>query len=115
MKERAKFLEKVKDKLLSRREEMVDELDAMSKDKVSDGQVGDTADEVLSLSLEKLKTSLEKTEIDELKLIDDALQRIKKGEYGFCIDCSQSISSVRLDNFPYAARCIVCQESFESE
>ncbi len=113
MKQRKSFLEKVKDKLLERRAQMMKELSSSSSEKVSDGQVQDSGDEALSLSMEKLKTSLEQTEIDELKSIDDALSRLKKDEYGFCIDCGNTISDRRLDNSPYAARCIVCQEEFE--
>ena len=64
--------------------------------------------------MEKLQSSLQKTEIEELKLIEDSLDRIKRGEYGICIDCNEPISERRLENYPYAARCIVCQEILES-
>ena len=84
-----------------------------SQEKVSDGQVQDSGDEALSLTMEKLKNSLEQTEIDEFRLVEDALKRIEKGEYGFCIDCQDPISDRRLENFPYVARCIVCQEALE--
>ena len=114
MKERAEFLEKVKKRLLERRAEMMQDLDNLSSQKVSDGQVQDTGDEALSLSMENLKTSLEKTDINELKLIDNALKSLDKGEYGICIDCQEPISLKRLETFPYAQRCIVCQETFES-
>ncbi|MBU4270191.1 TraR/DksA family transcriptional regulator [Candidatus Dependentiae bacterium] len=114
MKERAEFLEKVKKRLLDRRLEMVQDLDNLITQKVSDGQVQDTGDEALSLTMENLKSSLEKTDIDELKLIDDALSRLDKSEYGVCVDCGEPISLKRLETFPYAKRCIVCQESFEA-
>lgn len=113
MKQRKQFLEKVEKKLLQRRSEMSDALLSLSSEKNSDGQVLDSGDEALSLSMEKLQTSLEQTEIDELKSIDDALNRLKKGEYGVCVDCGKPISDVRLESSPYAARCIVCQEEFE--
>ena len=113
MKQRADFLEKVKRKLLERKDEMTMELLELSHEKVSDGQVQDSGDEALSLTMEKLQTSLEQSEIDELKSIEDALVRLQKGEYGFCIDCGEPISSKRLETFHYAARCIVCQEALE--
>ena len=115
MKQRKKLLEKVRKKLLDRREEMMQDLAHLSSEKITAGEVQDSGDEALSLSLEKLQTSLEQTDIDELRLIDDALNRIDKGEYGFCVDCSQPISSIRLETFPYAARCIVCQEALEEK
>lgn len=113
MKQRIKFLEKVKQKLLDRRDEMTKDLNDLTQDKVFDGQVKDSGDEALSLTLEKLKTSLEQSDVDELRRVDDALARLGKDEYGFCIDCGESISSKRLETFPYAARCIVCQEASE--
>ncbi len=114
MKQRVQLLERVKKKLFKRRKEMMEQLETVSHDKVSDGQVKDSGDEALLFCMEKLKTSLEKTEIDELKRIDDALHRISNGEYGFCVDCGKPISNVRLETFPYAARCIICQEALES-
>ena len=113
MKQRREFLEKVKSKLLAKRSEMTAQLTSHSNEKAFEGQVKDSGDEALSLSLEKLQNSIQQTEIDELHLIDEALERIDKGEYGLCIDCMQPISGPRLDHYPYAARCIVCQEAAE--
>ena len=115
MKERDDFLGSLEQKLTIRKEEMTVLLTESSQDKVSDGQVQDSGDEALSLTMEKLKNSLEQTEIDELRLIEDALVRLKKGEFGDCIECEEPISHKRLDNFPYAARCIVCQETLEEQ
>ncbi|MFH1831966.1 MAG: TraR/DksA family transcriptional regulator [bacterium] len=86
-----------------------------TQERVTEDQVQDSGDEALSLSMEKIKNSLEQTEIDELRLIDDALKRISRGEFGLCIDCGEAISEKRLENSPYAARCIVCQEAFEGQ
>ncbi len=113
MKERANFIEKMKKDLLERRHEIDVQLSKQSHERLTDGVVQDSADEALSLSMEKLQNSLQKTEIDELHLMEDALARIERGEYGICLDCMEPISERRLVHFPYAARCIVCQEAFE--
>ncbi len=113
MKQRGKFLNEMEEKLQLRRAEMTDLLSKSTQEKGRDDQVLDSGDEALSTSIEKLKSSLEQSEIDELRLIEDALGRITHGEYGNCIDCEEPISEKRLQNFPYAARCIVCQEAFE--
>lgn len=42
--------------------------------------------------------------------IDNALLRIKNGEYGVCCDCGKDIPEARLDAVPYAEYCIVCAE-----
>ncbi len=85
---------------------------AQPKDKAMK-EVQDTGDEAQALFMEKLQSSLQLTELDELKLVDDALARIDKGEYGICVDCETPISARRLEVCPYAARCISCQESAE--
>lgn len=113
MKQRSDLLTKIKDQLLARQIDMASGLSKSASEKVSDGQVQDSGDEALSLTMEKLQDSLQQTEIDELRLIEDALQRIERDEYGLCIDCEEQIGVCRLENFPYAARCIVCQEAFE--
>ncbi len=114
MKHRSKFIDGIKGKLFEKRSEMTNLLAKSTHEKVSADTVQDSGDEALSLSMENLKSSLEQTEIDELRMIEDALKRIDKGEFGFCIGCETPISEKRLDNFPYAARCIVCQEEFEN-
>jgi len=113
VKQRAKFIGEMKELLRSRLEEMNQRLMSQSHEKASNDTIQDSADEALSLSMEKLQSSLQKTEIDELQLIEDALDRILKEEYGICVDCGEPISEKRLLHYPYAARCIVCQEAFE--
>jgi DnaK suppressor protein len=113
MKQRAEFIDKVKQNLLQRKQDMNTVLTSQSHEKITDGMVQDSADEALSLSMERMQNSLQQAEIDELHLMEEALARIEKDEYGVCIDCSEQISEKRLQHFPYAARCIVCQEAFE--
>lgn len=115
MKDRAKFVAEVRRILLSRKQEMDEALSKQSHEKLTDGVVQDSADEALSLSMEKLQNSLQQTEIDELHLMEEALIRIDAGEYGVCLDCSEPIAEKRLEHFPFAARCIVCQEAVEQK
>jgi DnaK suppressor protein len=113
MKQRADFIDKIKQNLLQRKHDMNTMLSTQSHEKITDGVVQDSADEALTLSMERMQNSLQQAEIDELHLMEDALTRIDRDEYGVCIDCSEQISEKRLEHFPYAARCIVCQEAFE--
>jgi len=50
-----------------------------------------------------------------LMKIDEALRRIKDGEYGYCInpDCGKKISKSRLKAVPHAAYCLACQKNEE--
>ena len=114
MKQRLEFITKVKETLLSRKDELVDLIDKMSHEETGEiDQVKDSADEALLSTMDKLQNSIQETEIDELKLIEEALARIEKNEFGICIDCGDPINTKRLDVYPFASRCISCQEALE--
>jgi DnaK suppressor protein len=51
----------------------------------------------------------------ELEAIDDAFDKMRRGEYGFCDNCSNEIAIGRLRQLPYAKFCIDCQALFERE
>lgn len=51
---------------------------------------------------------------DELRQIDEALERIEKGEYGSCEECGEDIPKKRLSVQPYSMYCVECQEKAES-
>ena len=65
--------------------------------------------------MESLKSSYQDTKLSEYRRIIKALDMIKDGTYGVCIDCEDGISEKRLKLFPDAARCLSCQESFEEQ
>lgn len=50
-----------------------------------------------------------------LKLIDEAIERVKSGVYGTCERCGREIDRERLEMLPYTAVCGVCQEDVERE
>jgi len=45
--------------------------------------------------------------------IDEALRRLKEGEYGKCIRCGKPISNARLKAVPHARMCIECKSAEE--
>lgn len=48
-----------------------------------------------------------------LQMIDDALERIDQGTYGWCDHCGQAIAKERLEAFPYTTMCLQCKEYTE--
>ena len=52
---------------------------------------------------------------EELKAIDNALERIGEKTYGTCEECGTKISKVRLTALPYVHNCIECQRLEEEE
>ena len=48
-----------------------------------------------------------------LQLVQEALGRIKSGEYGLCVACQEDVQQKRLEAVPWARHCIECQEKQE--
>ena len=45
-----------------------------------------------------------------LQSVNEALDRVKHGSYGYCLACNQEVQAKRLDAVPWACHCIECQE-----
>ncbi|MCB7128775.1 MAG: TraR/DksA C4-type zinc finger protein, partial [Candidatus Brocadiales bacterium] len=52
---------------------------------------------------------------EELKSIDDALEKIEDKTFGICETCDKKISKARLTALPYAKLCLECQRKEELE
>ena len=52
------------------------------------------------------------TELDRkhLLLVEEALNRIDRGEYGYCQQCGEDVAVKRLEAQPWARHCLRCQE-----
>ncbi len=48
-----------------------------------------------------------------LKMVEDALHKIRQGTYGICEGCGRPIDANRLRAIPYARLCIRCKEREE--
>jgi DnaK suppressor protein len=55
------------------------------------------------------------SEEEEVREIDEAIERIKKGNFGRCEKCHKMIAKSRLKVLPYARLCIGCKKSQEEE
>jgi DnaK suppressor protein len=76
---------------------------------------GDSGDESLATTLVDLNLTTLDRHIQAIRDIESTFQRIKNGEYGVCIDCGDVIAFNRLQAYPTAKRCIVCQEIREKQ
>ena len=66
------------------------------------------ADGVAELDIAEVRHALA-----ELTEVDAALERVRDGTYGVCVDCEEPVAPARLLVNPAARRCISCQEAFE--
>ncbi|MCC6858319.1 MAG: TraR/DksA family transcriptional regulator [Bryobacterales bacterium] len=51
----------------------------------------------------------------KLKLIDAALERMKRGSFGLCQECGEPIPVRRLKAIPWACYCVPCQELLDRD
>jgi len=110
--------DRYKKKLLERKKEIVDVLSEFyneTKEVENSGIAMDMADKAESSYTKEFLLSLSDTERRQLKMIDAALGRINKCDYGICQMCSVKIAKKRLDAVPWAPYCIVCQQKAEEE
>jgi DnaK suppressor protein len=58
---------------------------------------------------------LNRLDYTQLKLIDEALDRMAAGDYGVCLMCEEEIPGKRLTALPWAKHCVPCQEYVSAE
>ncbi len=76
---------------------------------------GDSGDESMATALADFNLAVVDRHVHALHDIEAAFRRIKDEAYGVCIDCGDDIAFARLQAYPTAKRCIVCQEKRERE
>ena len=115
MKTRALPEEKIdyRDMLLEKRAKVLEGLGSKFDTVARMGRVAEedqaqiSHDEFVSLHLNGLDYA-------QLRLINEALDRISSGDYGICLRCEQPIAPKRLKALPWARYCVPCQEAVAS-
>lgn len=95
----------IRDELLKADEERYSELAGQ----VHDPEEASVADMLVDLNLATIELH-----VKELREVEDALARIRDGEYGTCVECGGPIGEERLRAYPTALRCIRCQDRWEA-
>jgi len=102
--------EKYRRMLLDRREQVLaamgvkfDTLARMGR-VAEDDQAQLSHDEFVSLHLNSL-------DYVQLRLVNEALDRIRSGDYGICLACEEAIAEKRLKVLPWARYCVQCQDN----
>ena len=77
------------------------------------GETQDIADKASNAYTKEFLYSLSNTDRNVLQLVDDALERLKHGHFGVCMECGEKMLPKRLEAVPWARHCISCQEREE--
>jgi len=97
------------------RDEVLSQLQQLDEGPMTElaGQVHDSGEESIADLLADLSIKGLEQANKEIILIENALLRIARGTYGYCVDCEDEIAVERLKANPAAERCVPCQEKFE--
>ncbi len=74
---------------------------------------GDLVDAALDSAQDEISSQLAEVESRELASVENALERMRSGQYGVCEGCGCKIPMARLNALPYATYCIGCQREAE--
>lgn len=99
--------EDIKQRLNERREALtvlVNKVEKSARRKLDKG----FEEQAIQRENEEVLTSLDDSLTEELRQIENALQRIETGKYGKCESCGEEISIKRLKAVPQANLCIKC-------
>ena len=84
-----------------------------AEEETTEESTQDIADKAVSSYTREFLYSLTDGERHTLLHIDDAIGRIEDGTYGFCMNCSVTMTEKRLNAVPWAPYCLDCQELSE--
>lgn len=105
-------LEEFRDQLLEKHRDLLQSYTSTkgdSRSRQSDG-TEDYIDYAVSSYDREFLLSLTELEQRELLLVEDALRRLERGDFGRCMQCGQQIPPKRLEVQPWARYCVACQE-----
>jgi RNA polymerase-binding protein DksA len=114
-------LQKYDRRLRSLRSELLGEISRLRQSTVEDiaseSDLSDVPTHNADHDSEALQANIgiEKTEAHLLNQVDEAMLRVEQGTFGQCVDCGKEIPAERLEELPYAARCVDCAASREAK
>ena len=91
-----------------------DELSARISGRLNEVHIDREPDDPVAMATDVAMKDMTVATLDRerrtLEEIQEALSRIKKGEYGICGSCHQPIPEARLKALPWAGFCVRCAE-----
>ena len=109
-------LESIKRRLIEQRDSLL-EVSESSKEAAETVELDQTrvgrVSRMDALQAQAMAKESNRRRLLALQRIESALQRIEKGDYGYCAVCDEAISSSRLEVDPGALLCIDCASKAE--
>jgi len=95
------------------RQEVLDQVKVQKERARNKEYMGDLGDHATSDMLAEYAHIFGERLRRRLLLIEDALDAIEDGDYGFCEECEEPINEKRLQLMPFARFCVRCQSELE--
>ncbi len=111
----AQLLSTYRQRLTERRDSLmgqVAEMEMYSRERDLEA-TQDPADMAANAYNKELLLSMSTNDRQLLRMIQEALARMDKDEYGFCVSCEEPIQEKRIAAIPWARLCLRCQELAE--
>ena len=99
-----KTLEQRREALLDVHEKSADSRAPVELDQTTQGRLS----RMDALQVQAMAIETNRRRELEIQRIDNALERIADGEFGYCITCGEDIETKRLDHDAAAPTCIAC-------
>ena len=104
--------------LEERRRELMHEVQGRIRDVRADGNKDrDVYDEGETSEVDiqdDIEFALIQMKTETLQRINEALNRLEEGTYGYCFECGEEIARPRLRALPFAVRCKECEQAREN-
>ncbi len=110
-----KSFQKYKEKLLLLKSKILNQgiLTSNTDLSISSEDLADESDLASQVINQNISFNMRERELNKVRLIDNALQRISDGTYGYCEECDEEIHDKRLENQPWTSLCIIHAEEYE--
>lgn len=73
----------------------------------------DEVDEIQENELREISFATRTLLVERVQRLRDALDRLRDGEYGTCVECGETIAPARLRAMPEVQTCVRCQDRLE--
>ncbi len=110
-----KIHEKLMQSMMERKKSLIDMESSRSLEKMTETELsrGDAMDVAGMNSEKEMNIAMRLRSSQEIKLIDKAVEKMRRGIYSICEKCEEPIEAKRLKAKPYVQYCLTCQEELE--
>ena len=75
----------------------------------------DEVDEIQENERREIGFATRELLVERVNRLSAALERLKNGDYGTCVECEEAISPARLQALPEVTTCVRCQDRLERQ